>query len=626
MIWVRRISAVILVFILVSFFTFALFATQVNDSFANPGFYKDQMRKADVYNFIYDEALPAALDEIDEDDDPDNPIEIPPIKDDVIAAVRKILPPEWLQEQFEMVVDLAIPYFVNNEDEFSFTLVLRDRVEAAAEVLIEDIVEGDAFDSVYDDGMSYLAGELYANLDELPYSLTLSEERIESSLKLAVSKEWMSSVAVDMIDEITPYLTRSSEHFSVTVQLRDRVDAAADVIVDVFSGQETYDYLLDEMITPTIEVSLGLFVDLPFGITLSRDEISSAIQDVLPLSWIQERLEEVVYDTATYVKGESDSIEVSIDLADRKAIALDVLTELADTKLESLFLSLQACSLEEFLQVITTLPVNTLPGCRPAGMSYQTAKGYLNIDIAGTIDQIILNEIPDQWIYTDDDLRHSLGEDNEDFLDDVREWVSDGWAFTDVDITDELDSDDEESLEDVREWIAGGYTVDEADLREEIEEEDLESFDDARRWVDIGRNFVWILWLLPLALLIPVGFLGGRNWRSRLMWSLASLFIISLVICIAVSVTYSTAVDPAVDDAFDLSEYEGVELVMAEKGNEIAVNIAGCFASGIRGKTIFMMIGSGAVLLGVVYWDIRSRRRGMIIEPETLPEEPPADT
>jgi hypothetical protein len=611
MVWLRRLLTIPLIISFVFWLVTVLLVTQVNDMFASPGFYNDQMKQADMYNFIYDKLLPAALEEIDADESTDVPVEMAPIEGELISAARRTLPPEWLQDQFESAANAVIPYIVGDTDRFAFTLVLRDRIELASEVIKEDILHGDAFTSIYEDGTSYVADELLSDLDELPYSITFTKEQVEDSLRTVVTADWATWQVEAAINSVVPYMTGDSNHFIITVYLQDRVDAAATVVIDLFSRQETYDYLLNEMIVPVVEANLGSVVNLPFEVSLSQEEIVSAIKAALPESWVQARLIEVVDGVAAYAKGEADSIAVAVDLADRKAIALSDLTVSADERLHDRFLSLPECSMEQFMQIVATLPPDTLPGCRPSGGSYQQFKDALNINVASSIDQMIGEPLPTQWVYTDADLRQSMGEGNKEFLDDLRDWVSDGWTFTDADLLDELDSDGEENLEDVRGWIKSGYTVTETDLREAIadSEEDLSSFDDARHWIATGRTWLWVLWLVPFVILLFIGLLGGRNWRSKLLWALAVLLVSSLVVYIATAVIYSQIVGPRVQDIIDVSEYKGVDAVLAEKGNEVIENVASGFASGIEGKTLWMTVGSGVVLLAVIGWGMLGQNR-----------------
>jgi len=561
-----------------------LLFTQVYDTALSAGSYNHQMRKADIYNFVYDELLPLALDEAEEemekDDSSDFTVDISAIKDDIVSAAREILPPEWLQEKVELATNTIIPYFVGKTDEFTYTLEpsdLQQRIDTAVQVIKDDILRGNIFTSVYDDGMSYLADELLENLDEMPYSITLTKEDIESSLRTVGSKEWIISQAEAAIDSIKPYITGESDEFTITIHLKDRVDAAADAVLNLFSREETYNYLLEEMVTPTIEANLGAIVNLPFGITLSREEIDSAIKEVLPETWVQAQLTELINGIVAYVKEENDSIEVTLDLADRKAYALVALTDSAYQKLPDPF---------------------------------KTPQNYQEVE--EVVESAILAKIPDQWVYTDDDLRQSIGEDNGDFLDEARDWVSEGWTFTEVDLLDEMDDDSEETLEDVRGWIESGYTLTETDLREEISdrEEDLDALDTARHWIGTGRTWLWAFWLIPVLALFFIGLSIGNNWRSRLTWAMVVLFLTALAINIAAWQTYTHIGEPQLEEIMpDPLEYEGVEALMVEKGNEMIKNASNGFVSGIQSKTLYMMISSGVVLLGIIGWNVAEQRK-----------------
>jgi len=615
MIWIRRILTIPLIISFLIVFTLTLVVTQVNKTAGSAGFYNHQMEKSDVYDFVYDEVLPATLDEVEKNDTSDDiPVSLSPIKDDLASAARKILPPAWLKSQFESATRAIIPYLTGSADEFTYTLPFRSKVGTATAVIKQDILHGEAFDSIYNDLIAYAADKMLDNLDKLPYTLTISKDETENSLKDAFSKQWMAAQLDTAIDSVTPYLTNDSDHFTVTFNIRDRVDDIATAAVELISEEETYQYLLDQMVEPTIEENLSTTVNLPLEIALSREEITSAVEEVLPQSWVDAQLREVADDIVAYAKGEIDNIEVTVDLADRKEAAREVLTKLANDKLERLFNSLPSCTTAEFISSIEHLSQDELPDCRPAGISYTEFKSSLNIDVDATIaagiDQMVLNQIPDQWIYNDEDLRQSLGEGNEGFLDDARDYVSDGWTFTEADLRDKLSSDGQQNIDDVRDWIGNGYTLTEADLRDRISnEDDLNSFDDARDWINTARTWLWALWLIPVIFLIAIGFLGGRNWKSRLMWALCVLFVCSLIICVAVAISYSHEAKSKTQDAIDTSKYDGIELVIARKGNEMIENAASDFASDIRDNALYTMIVSGAGIAGVIGWSVISNRR-----------------
>ena len=61
MLWLRRIMAVILAVVFLILFIPVLVILRVNATAGNPGFYADQLRRADIYNFVHSDILPYAL-------------------------------------------------------------------------------------------------------------------------------------------------------------------------------------------------------------------------------------------------------------------------------------------------------------------------------------------------------------------------------------------------------------------------------------------------------------------------------------------------------------------------------------------------------------------------------------
>lgn len=604
MIWLRRFLTIpLIVAFLVVFISLLLFA-HLSASAGNPAFYNDQLKKADVYAWVYARLMPAVLDEI-EADNPDLPIGVY-ARDDILSAIEKTLPPEWLQEHVESVNNAIIPYLVGDKDEFAIVIPLKDRVEQGSTVIKDDLLQGDAATNLYNDLVSYFADRVMENLDSLPYDLTLTRESVEDALRTVFSQEWIMAQLRSAVDSLTPYLTHETNDLLIIVQIADLVDPAADAILQVLqaNSDKVYNLLLDEVITPTIEDSLGAYVDLPFEVSLSQEEIVDAIKQVMPQTWVSDRLEEIIEAIADYVKGEVERVDVAIDLGESKAAAMDILAAQADDRLRAIFDNLPVCSLSEFSAIIATLPPNTLPDCRPEGESYDYFKEALDIDVAASVNELIGDQIPDSWTYTDEQLRQSIGPDNSEFIDNARAWVISGWTFSDADLRSRLDGDEEQTLDDIRAWIRDGYSFTEADLRDWLADEaemNLKDFDEARDWVHTVRTWLRALWLVPVLLLVSIGFLGGRNWRSRLAWPLVILLVTCLGIYVALSVTQAQVVDPhAADIIGNPAEFQGAERVTVEMGNELAYSTISSFISGIGRTALFIMIASGVLIVALI--------------------------
>lgn len=610
MIWFRRIFALPLILIALVLFIVALVITELNSTVANPKFYNDQMVRADMYNFVYDKALPAALDELETDASSDLPINVTVFKNEIISAANETLPPDWLRRQVESATGVLIPYLRGSSDEFNHTILFKDRVQQGAQAIKDTFLQGETATKLYNNLTKYTAEKLVDNLNNLPYSVSLKETQVEGALRTIFTQEWMTSQISAVIDSVTPYVTGDSDHFNITIQVRELVDPTADAIIELLAVPQTYDYLLEQIITPTVAEHLGTGVDLPFKVRLSQEEISSAIKQVLPQSWVHDRFVEIVRAFAAYIKGESETISVTINLTDSKAVALDVLTGLADQKLEAIFDTLPVVSMDDFLQAIQNLPPGNIPNVRPEGVTYEDFKTAINLNVTYWVNQMVIDQIPNQWSFTKADLIKAMGAGKEDFLDKARDWVSEGWTFTDVDLKDQLTADDEKILDDIRHHIASGYTVTEVDLKDKISEGggDISNIDRARDIINTVRTWLWVLWLVPLILLLCTGLLIARSLKGKLLWFLGLLFVIFLIFYIASGVGYSHFAKPEIQKILpNPADYKGVEAIMIDKVDEVANNVLSSFVSGIQSMALYTMIGSGVVFLGISAWSIVGR-------------------
>ena len=284
MIWLRRVLSIPLIILFVFTFVLVLFLSHLSGTVGSAGFYNGQMRKAHVYDWVYDNLTPAALDEAGLEMPTDFPIDNAELKRDIVAVAKQAFPPKWLQGTFENATRQIVPYVMGDKNSFTITVAVQDR--------IDPMVEG------------------------------------------------INSV----VDNHT---------------------------------QEIYDYVTDELIVPAVTDQLGLGAALPYGITLTDEEISDFVAQAMPQDWAVAQFKSMIDSIAAYMKGDVTNLNMNIDLTDVKSRAATALTTLADQKLEAAFNGLPTCTLAEFNQVLATLPPDTLPSCRPSATPMTSSSSLL---------------------------------------------------------------------------------------------------------------------------------------------------------------------------------------------------------------------------------------------------------
>jgi hypothetical protein len=501
MIWLRRVLAIPLIVIFVITLILALVLTHLSGTVGSAGFYNGQMRQAHVYDWVYDNLTPAALDEAGIEMPTDFPIDTPELKKDVVAVVRQSFPPEWLRLTFENATRQVVPYIMGNKNSLTITIPLQSQI-----TLLADGING-------------------------------------------------------IVDNHT---------------------------------QEIYDYMTEELIVPAVTDSLGTGTTLPYGITLSDDEISAFVAQAMPRDWVMAQFKNMIDSLAAYLNGDVNNLNLNIDLTAVKSGAATALTTLADEKLETAFNDLPTCTPLQFSQALATLQPNTLPSCRPVGYTYdqfkQALETKLGMTIAEAVDQNVIDLIPNSYYFNDAQLREALGLDMADSLDSARKFI--------------VDDHGQITQEDM------GNAKDRAD------------FDNVRSTIHTVRTWLWALWLIPILLLIAIGFLCGRNWKSRLLWPLGVLFVTSLILVMVVAVA-RTFVPETIVDRPQGQDATQVGILMADKADEIVHNAINAVVGGLEVKLILFLVFSGLAIAGVIAWAIvdRNRRRRLT---QHDPEGPPA--
>ena len=420
-------------------------------------------------------------------------------------------------------------------------------------------------------------------------------------LEQAFPASWLKSTFEGATGQMVPYMVGDRDTFVVAIPVKDRIDPMVEGFNDVIDdhGDEFYGYVTEDLMVPAVIAELSDGAELPYGITLSEEEIGDVVQASMPqaqsevLGWFKD----MVGTMADYVKGDVDSLNLAIDLTQVKTQAVTAVNQLVEEKLHSAFDSIPAtCTEMQFLAELQTLAEGAMPSCRPAGYAYDQFKHALETHMGQTftqaVDQEVMARIPGTYQFDDDQMRETLGEDTAEALDQAREFIVEDQArITDQNFQELTDKDDDET---------GMSSA-----------EDEEEFDKARNAIHLVKMLtLLVLWPVSVLLLVAIGFLLGQTWKGRLLWALGTLFVTSLIFAIVVGVAGAAA--PIPDRIVERPEGQDatqVGIVMADKGDEIAHNAINALIWGLEVKLIICLVVSGVAIGGVIAWYLYDRKR-----------------
>lgn len=622
MLWLRRISAVILSVFFVGVFGAVTVVSSVTGAALSPEFYADKLRQADAYNFFYDGILPYALDQaLEETEDP--VVEPEALKKESVEAVRKVLPPEWLQERVEEALFQLLPYVSGQTDRFALTLDINDRVPLAAEEAKRLLDGSVTLDTLYLEVTSRFADEVAGQQGEMPAGVRLEKEDVLQAVRSVAPKAWVARQMGLAIDELAPWAQGKEEHFTIRVVLADRVEVAGQELKRLLRKSDATALVRQELLDPLVDETVGPLTALPYGIQVSRDEVRGVLRQVLPDSWVQARLEGLVDAVVAYLTGKTATFSLAVPLSDRREAAYQAIAQLADRKLESAYNGLPQCSEQEFARAVAGLPSGQLPRCRPAGAGYPEAKRLLGIDLEGAVRQRFAGQLPDAWTFQQEDLRAMLGQESWDNVQKLRRWVTEGYVYTDADLRARLGSENEASLDRVLRFVWEGGAFTDEDLREQLAEgangeESLEDLDQARSLLRTVRRTAWLNWLVAAVVLIAVGAIGGSTRGSRLAWAGGALAVAAAAWLVGALVLSGVLIEPQVwvDRAMETRDPEMRPIVEWAVG--LGESVASGIAKGIQLRCLLaLVVGVTGLALGI--W-LHSRSRRTVVAEVVGPE------
>ena len=653
MIWLRRLFTLPLGVVFFVLLLVTLVLLQVSAMFLNPDFYTEELRDAEVYDFVLDDLLTTFVDEARAKDADEfnstfnteleeNPFVTASLTTpQIVSSVRRAVPPDWIQGIVEQSFDPIFNYLTAERDEFSVTIRAGERAVVLVDEIKNLLRQADAYNLLYEEVVTPAIEEatkkhrkaddtldLESFSSELPLSIDVDDARILQAIQEVAPPNWVRRQVEDALDAVTPYFLESADGFRVHVQLDDRVTIAQAEVRELLRSTDAYELLYSEVIEPRVLEQIGDSVDLPFGITVSEDEIVDALRRTAPPSWVREQVDRVVEDVTPWLVGQTDSFETVIDLSDNKLQARDIIVELVDSRLrETIEQRLPECGNAQLATALNALRSRELPNCIPPQFPVGELVQRVGVDAADLVTRLVLAPLPNDIRFTDTQIRLSLtiagAEETLERLDEVRDILRDGFVYTEADLRSDLlkgglGQDGLDALDEVRGFLGDGFTYTSGDIQEfrplfgaKPNTDVVSGLNDVRDYFSLARTFRWVVWLPMLLLLVVIGFLGGRGWSGRVTYASAVLVISTGIILVASGPVYENVARELIEDGrsealdqakLDETQYPATATLAANKGFDMLVSIADRFADGVSDLARNLFVVGIIAFAAAVFW------------------------
>lgn len=613
----RRTAAVLLIPAFALTLAGALALLRVDAAFLNPAFYTDTLDRIDAYEFVYDKALPAFLEESGIDVEGRRLYGVTLTNDRVVEWAREVLPPDFLRATASEAINEVLPYLAGRADSFEVAIPLQERVDAAVDVARGALDESGLYDYLFAEVVEpgvRRAAETY--FDDLPFGLAPTNEEVVAGLREIVPRDWFDEQLGAAFDHAAPYLTGRVESFSVHIPLQERADAAQTVFAHwLIEGARGG--FLEETVASLIEAVVVEQDVLPWGLRFSSEDAAEAARDILASPWAEAAVAASADAIAGYIVGRSDDLTVSVPTQGGVDVAAETFGGLADAKFRAFYDRLPVCPIGA---PVPPFSFSAPPDCRPPQVDHAQAKALIRFDSVSEASDVLTGAVSPSITLTKSDLLGAAADDPA--LDAVHGYLRDGYAVTDQDLrallADEVGSDAPGHLDSMRGWFRDGVRFDDADLREAAGADGVESVRDA-----LSRITALPLFLIAAALLLllAVGFAGGRGWPDRLIWAGAALVIAGLLVISSAQIGARLASDRGGEAIEQLDLNQVVEAKALEAVDEIVRASIGPL--GVQGAVV-LAVGLAAIAAGgsLAY---ASRRRPALEAPDPLPAETGAD-
>ena len=419
----------------------------------------------------------------------------------ITSFVEKLVPREYLREKIEEGLHGVVPYAAGQTDEFKIDLEVQDRVRELPDSVRTLVTELRLVQQLTDDLIVPQMSEFNSQISGSGLGIEFTQKENETNARLILPPEWVEEQLFHTVDELTTYFVGDSDGFSVLIKLEDRVVIIGEILKDKISSDNTlYKLVFAKVIDPAIQRTVDQSTSVGFGVSLTEQEVTDAVELIAPPEWVRGHGDGVIDALVDYLLGDEDDLNYSVDMTARKAAAAKELQALARIKLVSTLESTPACTSSAAAFTATkAVASGKVPPCLSGGPMINLALEAFVPKMDQQVESFVMRQIPGEISYSLSDFA-GQGDGVDQQLSDIREKVIEGISFTEKDLIGLIaGGDDPEALDGAEEQLtilAAGVVITEVDIVKSLGPDEIQQMDDLRAQ---ARNWLSLKWLLSVS-------------------------------------------------------------------------------------------------------------------------------
>ena len=602
--------------------------------------YVDTLRKADVYTFIQidiPKALLSDLKDLDRNNDIQNIMKKIGVSDqEILNTLTRLSFHLRVQERVEKSLENVINFLTMEKDSFEVTIFDPDSLSREVSKEMNTLIRDSDLRNVV--LQEVIAPNIETiNKGDLPLNITITNEEMMEISEHVITRKWLYEELEKSVDAIVPYLFGSSQTFSISVKLDDRVDIFSEKLKDILQNEDVHKPILDQISASIGPILIQNQNNIPDEIRFSEDDAKLLISQSLSEQWAETTMDQILTQITDYLVGRSESLDVEIQIFSIKQDLLIDLEESIRKRAQSYLQNLPQCR-ENILTDTNYSSPKKLPECLPENPVF---KSRLEPEIVNRVEAIIKpiiatvsHSIPDQISFTETDLRLL---DSSGLIPRTRDLIISGWTFTDKDmqefISERSDGKMYDQILSTRSVIKNNSTFTDKDLSNEngsTKSSKIYNYSDVetiRQLVNKTKIFKTLLFMPVIVFALLIAFLGGGTWRSRAWWLLLTIAVSSAITWMMWTYILPPyiyeAVSKAINDEFirmsetELRDFPTTTAILSGKINLLTTLIIDSLSNKVASFALYLCSLSALIILVLGAAHIYFARAKVILKKNT---------